>query len=151
MNTDTLNEKASEAPEVSQRYGGAKILESLQTQIDTSKENLRDLERIRSFVVRQPITEELPAAYLFGDTLDFDNLSHGDIIKVIKAFPGRWLKEPAVESAKINYSVTIDGIKIRCYSGEPPANCKIVEEQVVIPAQPERTEIRKRLVCTKNQ
>lgn len=83
------------------------------------------------------------------DKVDFDFLSHADVVRVMQAFPaGKWNKELAGASeGKIHYEAVYCGIPIRCYAGEPPPHCQVVDEEVIIPAQPERKEIRKKLVC----
>jgi hypothetical protein len=94
---------------------------------------------------------QLPEAVFFpGERycLDFDNLPHADVVQVIKALPaGKWDKQPNSNPAKVDYTATVDGVVVRCYAGEPPPNCRIVEEEVEIPAQPARKEIRRRLEC----
>jgi hypothetical protein len=87
--------------------------------------------------------EGLPNCTPYNGGFDFENLKHPDVIRIISAFPGKWKKEPAGD-ARVNYSTTFDGMQIRCYRGEPPANCKIVYEEVEIPARKER---RAKLVC----
>jgi hypothetical protein len=78
--------------------------------------------------------------------IDFNHLSHDKIIALIKALGGKWNKTPG-DGAKIHYETEIKGMKVRCWNGEPPPNCKIVEELQTIPAQPERTITVMRLVC----
>lgn len=80
------------------------------------------------------------------DQIDFDHLPHAKIISLIKALGGKWDKTPNGEG-RINYETEIDGIKVRCYNGEPPPNCKIVEELQTVPAVPEHTITVRRLVC----
>lgn len=98
--------------------------------------------------------EQLPEAYLFGlsDSFDFDNLTHDEVIKVIQTLGGKWdKKQSASNSARIDYTATIDGILVRCYQGEPPPSCKLVEvEEDVpeVPAQPATKRKVLKLVCT---
>lgn len=80
-----------------------------------------------------------------NQSLDFDCLPHSEVMKVISILGGKWTKKLA--GTKIDYSADIDGFLVRCWSGEPPPSCKIVEETVEIPAQPATTEKRLRLVC----
>ena len=97
----------------------------------------------------------LPDATISANHIDFDYLNHDQVLQVIKAFPGRWKKEPVGE--KINYSNTLRNISktsgyeeiiIRCYNGEPPPNCKIEYEEVLVPAHTER---RAKMVCFDRQ
>lgn len=84
-------------------------------------------------------------AQMFGSQIDFDNLSHAQIIQVIKAIGGKWKKTPNDE--RVDYLTVKNGITIRCWKGEPPPNCHVEEVLVTIPAQPERVVTQKKLVC----
>lgn len=80
--------------------------------------------------------------------LDYDNLSHEDVMRVIKAVGGKWDK--AISQAggnRIDYTTEVDGYQLRCWAGKPPETCKLVEKTRVIPAQPEREEKYFELVC----
>lgn len=106
----------------------------------------------RAFVLEHLATFDLlPDATLAGNIIDFDNLKHEQVMEVVKAFPGRWRKEP--NGSTIHYSITLRNtsktadlceIVLRCYAGEPPPNCQIVYEDVHIPAQIVR---KARMVC----
>jgi len=74
--------------------------------------------------------------------IDFDYLSHEDVVKVIQVFGGRWWKE--VNGQGVDYTTEQGGITIRCYQGKPPPNCQLIEEEVVVPA---RIAKRFRLRC----
>lgn len=84
---------------------------------------------------------------IWQDKVDFNHLSHGEVVKVIQAIPGKWSKTPAASGERINYELETGGVKFRCYEGEPPPNCKIVEVLETIPAQPERTVTVRKLQC----
>jgi hypothetical protein len=82
-------------------------------------------------------------------SVDFDSLKHPDIIRVIKAFPGKWDKSPSWSGEGIDYTLQHEGgMTIRCYNGEPPAACKIEEsvEYILVPERVERKVTRK-LIC----
>lgn len=87
-----------------------------------------------------------PTVYSSGQ-IDFDRLSHPEVIKVIQAIPGKWDKEPSSEGTRINYSTKRGDLTFRCWAGEPPPNCKIVELLVTIPAQPETVRTVRKLQC----
>lgn len=107
----------------------------------------------RAFVLEHLATfDQLPDATCFGTYIDFNSLPHDQVMEVVKAFPGRWKKEPD-GNGKIHYSITLRNsskvtelieIVIRCYSGEPPPNCKVIYEDVLVPA---RTERRAKMIC----
>jgi len=113
----------------------------------------KNLQRVKEFIVRNK--EKLDAlgfdiGNYFGG-IDFDMLTHSEIVRVIQAFPGTWEKRPsaaATADPRIDYSTTYDGLKLRCWAGQPPPNCKIVEETVEVPAQPATKKTGRKLVCT---
>lgn len=126
----------------------SKLIEQINIQIQETQNTLQEQIKIKS-LVESLDHEQLPFGSIYGDTLDFDNLSHVEIVALMKVFAaGRWTKTPSDYDARIHYETKLNGIKIRCWSGEPPPNCKIVEEIISVPAQPATTRLRKRLVCT---
>ena len=76
-----------------------------------------------------------------------------EMLAFIKCFGGDWEKTVAeYDNTKINYEQKIDdrtSLKV-CYCAPPPS-CKIVEEEVEVPAQEARKEMRKRIVCKEEQ
>lgn len=83
-----------------------------------------------------------------SDRVDFDNLPHKKVIAVIRALGGKWSKEPAGDN-RINYEAEIGGMKVRCWQGEPPPSCRIVEveetvPEVVIPAHVKKV---RKMIC----
>ena len=117
-----------------------KLKAELQTEIDRANELMAKLDRL-------PGLEKLELeAVRYVNQIDFDKLTHPQVVEVIKAVGGKWSKTPD-EGGTINYETTIEGIKLRMWRGEPPPNCKIVEELVEEPAQPARMVTRRRLVC----
>lgn len=90
---------------------------------------------------------EIKQPSIYGSMIDFDRLTHPQVIEVIKSIGGKWDKEPSSVGGTINYSTEVNGITFRCWSGEPPPNCKIVEVLQTIPAQPERVVTVHRLQC----
>lgn len=56
---------------------------------------------------------------------------------------GKWEKKPCNDD-KLEYNGFVDGVLIVIYNAEPPASCRIVEEEVIVP---EHTETRRKLVC----
>jgi hypothetical protein len=83
----------------------------------------------------------------YCESVDIDRPTREQVMSVIQAFPGKWEKSPGYgEVPTIDY--TLSGCpSIRLWHAPPPPTCKIVEEDVEIPAQPARVEKRKRLVC----
>jgi hypothetical protein len=128
------------------------ILKQIDDKIRTLNERLSWSYYARTFVLEHLATfDTLPDASLCGDCIDFDRLEHSQVMEVIRSFPGRWKKEPNGE--RINYSITLRNtsrvaglteIKLRCYAGEPPPNCQVIYEDVLVPAQTVR---KPRLIC----
>ncbi len=85
-----------------------------------------------------------------GDRLDFDNLPHEKVIAVVKAIGGKWSKTPA-DLNRIHYESKeeFDGFRVRCWQGEPPPSCKIIEVEEHIPEQIIPASVRKvkKMVC----
>lgn len=91
---------------------------------------------------------DLPAKVFNCQQIDFDRLTHPDVVRVLQAVGGKWDKSITAScSEAIDYTQKVNGITIRLWAGEPPPNCKIVEEQVEIPAQPARIELKRVLRC----
>lgn len=86
---------------------------------------------------------------LCGGSIDFDNLSHTDVIRVIQAFGGKWTKTLSEENIHYTRNEPIGSLYIRCYNGTPPPNCQIIEEEVEVPKEiiPAQTKVVRRLVC----
>lgn len=120
----------------------------LQTRLDEQRMQVN-----RRAVALAALKNELEQLWLpcsfFDAIIDFDCLPHADVIKVIKLFGGKWKKEPGAHDATVHYTTTYKGIELRCYSGSPPPNCKVVEVEELIPShyEPERRVKRRKLVC----
>jgi hypothetical protein len=102
-------------------------------------------ERIKSLVLKREWLEKhrdilfaigLPCSFS-GENFDFDHLKHEQILAVIQAFGGVWQKEPSCGTvSKVDYITVCDGVTIRCWEGEPPPSCRLVEVEVEVPAEP---------------
>lgn len=90
---------------------------------------------------------------MFGDQIDFDKLTHKEVIQVIKALGGKWKKEVNAQLKEtVDYTQDIDGMRVRCWQGQPPPSCRIVEVEEVIPAHtvqvPEQKRVIRKMVCS---
>lgn len=76
-----------------------------------------------------------------------------EMLVFLQCFGGDWKKEVATyDTTKMNYVQEVDsGLTLQVTYCEPPPNCKIVEEDVVIPATLEHTEKRKVIKCTSDE
>lgn len=103
------------------------------------KEKISEIEQLRIFIewigLHAEKLDRLPHFTLWENQIDFDCLPHDQVIAVIKEFGGKW--EKFVHGDKINYRATISGMKVRCWRGEPPPNCKVVEVEEFVPEIPE--------------
>lgn len=108
------------------------------------------VERIKWLKKHRTKLEPLPNASRSSPSggMDFDNLSHADVVKVIKALGGKWKKLPAHNNT-IDYETEVNGTRIRCYQGQPPPSCKIIEVEEFVPEQIIPASIRKvkKMVC----
>ena len=121
-----------------------RLVEKLENEISQAQARLAMVEFVPGLD-----SIEIEASF-FGDNIDFDNLPHDKIVQIIKALnAGKWTKTPA-EEGTIHYSTTIEGVGIRCYKGEPPPNCKVVEYLEEVPEQviPAKFVTKRKLVCT---
>lgn len=102
---------------------------------------------------RDKFTKDIPAdllptiQWLSDISLDFDNLSHPDALRVMHALrAGRWERKEGGQEGTLDYVATINGVRVRLWSAQPPDSCRIVEEEYDIPAS---KGTRKRVICAK--
>lgn len=125
---------------------------NVQNEIDAINRQAKKLQdRVFWLESNRTTLEQLPEGAFFYsssgvDWLDFDNLSHEQVIEVIKTIGGKWDKELSSPDSgdRINYKGELNGQLVRCYAGGPPPNCKVVEWEEEIPAQKIQ---RRKLVC----
>src|SRR5580692_5573396 len=122
--------------------------------IDKQNELIRqniatESQKIAWLESRRDLLTTLPDGLVFGENrLDFDRLDHGKVIEVVKALGGEWKKKPTDGvDARIDYEAEIDGMTVRCWAGEPPPSCRIVEVDEEVPAEPATVRKVKKLVC----
>lgn len=85
-----------------------------------------------------------------NEYIDFDGPTRAQVVKLITHLKtGKWNKEPGYSGDRIHYTndTFIPGVKLRLCNAKAPASCRLVEEEVIIPARPERKEKRMKLVC----
>ena len=64
-----------------------------------------------------------------------------EVLRCLSA--GHWLKR-LTEDTRITYSAIIDGVTVELYGVPPPDSCKIIAEEVFVPAH---NETRRTLIC----
>ncbi len=80
-------------------------------------------------------------------------MPHKEIVQAVRAIGGKWQKSLNTsygESPKIDYVTELDGVQVRCWAGEPPPSCRIVEVEEHVPAQviPAKVVKVRKMVCT---
>lgn len=70
------------------------------------------------------------------------------LMHFLQAFGGNWSKELNTwDKTKMDYIQKIGDFTLKVVAVLPPPSCQIVEEDVLVPAQPERMEKRKVIKC----
>ncbi len=80
--------------------------------------------------------------------IQFRKPTRDDTVTIMKAVGGKWDK--SYYDASIGYVQIVDKIMLQIDSAPPPPSCKIITEQVLVPAQyvAEHYETRRRIQCT---
>lgn len=125
------------------------IPESVATMVCDQREKAGKHKAAEEWMVRNAAALNSLAAEgitpsFYGWSLEFDYLSHEKVMMVVKAFPGRWAKELSYNGDKIDYSIKFDGMDVKCCAGEPPPSCRIIEEEIEVPATKRKV---RRLEC----
>jgi hypothetical protein len=121
--------------------------------IEQTKQNIADLQELINVVEQLiPLLPDYDGSISvspYNKTVDFDYPTREETLKLMLALGSpKWEKE-LCGFASVNYiSRTFHPtIKVRIYSAPPPDSCRIVKEEVIIPAMPERKETRYKMIC----
>lgn len=97
-------------------------------------------------IIRLLPESSLPGVCLSCGDLMLYNLTREHALEVMQSLSaGRWEKRICPgHTTRVDYTATIDGITVRIYGAEAPPTCRIVEEEVDVPAH---KEIKRTLVC----
>lgn len=86
---------------------------------------------------------------IYGNFIDFNNPSRDDVRVILSRLSGgKWEKNVNMSGNSIDYVSEKEfapGMKFRLWSAEPPPSCKMVSEEVAVPA---RIENRWKMVCS---
>jgi hypothetical protein len=129
------------------------LKEHVQQRLDINKRERSRLAAVLKFFDKNNashITLEKGCVSFYGRFLDIDQPTRQEVEQILKTVRvGKWTKTSGTDGTIHYESATpvIGDLKIRLWQAEPPGTCRLVEEEVVIPAQPERREIRKVLHC----
>jgi len=129
---------------------------------DQTKERIKQLgadirtkvEQIRWLRANAALLEKLPPVSLSGGLVDFDRLPHKEVIRVIRTLGGKWKKSVNVHAdpgkTKIDYVAEINGKTFRCWGGDPPPSCRLVEVEEDVPELVIKAHKKKvmKLICT---
>lgn len=126
------------------------LAEEFDTIINYRREAIANHEKVIALMVLHKnailAVGKLPTPYCDG--LDFDNPNRSQALALMKVFGGNWTKEVVNnDSGTISYYQMIDGIRVRLWSAPPPPSCRVIEKQVLIPAQPEQWVAKRVLQC----
>ena len=129
------------------------IIDQIKAKIERNLEQNAALTAFLATLRPEGIELEKATVSVMHGLIDIDHPSRRDVEKCLYFLKGqKWDKtENRADSGRLNYITRnefIDGYRVRLWCADPPATCRLVEEQVEVPAQPARKEIRKRLVCT---
>lgn len=123
------------------------LTDSIDEQVRCLSKQAQQLTEAREWVEQNSHRfENLPNAMIWGYspvTIDFDRLSHSQVMQVVMAFGRPWQRN--ANSDRIDYIHPVnDKLRIRCWAGEPPPNCRIEYTTEIIPARSVR---RAKIVC----
>lgn len=129
---------------------------NIDTEIQSLKGQIKTIrERIKFLTSRKKILKKLPEGSFCGHSLDFDGMNHAQVIQVIKHLGGKWRKSETLSSnpehkGRIDYVAQIDGVQVRCWAGEPPPSCRLIEVEEHVPEQviPAHTRKIKKMICS---
>jgi hypothetical protein len=110
-----------------------------------------DKQRSANTIISQLPDDLKRTAEIYTDTqIDFNNLSHADALRVMKALnAGRWERSESGYEGHLDYTAKLNGWVVRLWAAGPPDSCRVVEEEYEIPAVPARVGKRKRVICNK--
>jgi len=121
---------------------------NVEDKIQILKANIRKAgEQIRWFRKHQKELEQLPDGTYYGGKVDFDGLKHEQVIKVVRALGGKWKK--TLNESRVDYEAEIDGQAVRCWRGQPPPSCRMVEVEEDVPEKiiPAHKVKKMKMVC----
>lgn len=119
---------------------------NIEYEVQYLQDQIEHLEKKKSFLLQHRIFFESRDIGMFEsmDLIHLTRCKHEDTLAVIRYFGGKWSK--TYENERVHYQRDEGYVSI--YGGEPPPSCRIVEEEVKVPA---RKEIRRRIICNEPQ
>lgn len=101
--------------------------------------------RIQTMMERLPF-EIIPKCEIVTLRLIIYHCDREEALSAMTALrAGRWAKKlNSIDTTKIDYVATVDGVPVEVWGAAPPISCRIVETEVEVPAH---TEIQRSIVC----
>ncbi len=107
---------------------------NVETEIKELRGKLVEIRsRMKWLIAQKDKLADLPAPSYCGEHLDFDNLKHSEVVKVVRTLGGKWKKTPTGTAGKIHYEAEVCGKRVRCWSAEAPPSCKLIEVEEHVP------------------
>lgn len=123
--------------------------DNIQEEIKRLRAKLEKLEELAYFAAKYQLDAE-PKATVYCDGIDINRPTREEAKAIRAKLPKglKWRKELCGDQSTLNYSTVVEGVTIRLWSTPPPPSCKIVYEEILIPA---RTERIPKLVCKETE
>jgi hypothetical protein len=131
-----------------------KIQEHIDSVLESIGDSAKSQARVAATVavaglIMSKIEEDLSdTVYLnaYGGSIWFDVYNREDLQKIMVISP-LWNK--SAEGDAINYTSTVQGVnfRIKAHDAALPDTCKIIEEEIIVPAVPEHTCKVTRVQC----
>lgn len=131
------------------------IIEHIQINIQKRITEIEALKNLLKTIPEDGFEIEKSHLSFSGNMIDINGPSRKDVEKTLMFLrAGKWEKEKHYDGEKIDYTSIneiVPGFRLRMWGADPPGTCRVIEEEVEIPAQPARIEKRKRIVCKEFQ
>lgn len=135
----------------------ASLLTTADSSIKTWQDKIDRITLTKNFIIDHRETLERFSGHstIFDCQIDFDYVDRETLLEIIRAFPGKWDKNFNEHSGGIDYQIQFQGITLRCWGAKPPPSCKIIREEIEVPAQivpetiiPATTKVITRIDCS---
>lgn len=142
MITETIEQQEEEI-EITDEQHLAEVMRGIREKIQRQTRNADACESILAKLPRIIRSK----AVINEEGMDFFQCSHDDAIEAMRCMGlGRWEKSiNASYPERIDYTINSNGILIIIWGAQPPGTCRIVEEEIEVPAT---KVIKRRLICT---
>lgn len=122
------------------------LTEKLKQSIDDHKQDIAQLEALTAVVAELGIASD-ERAVVYQRGIDWDSCDRAQFDQIRRLFPPglRWQRSVCGANPEhLDYETQYKGFRFRCWNAEPPASCKVIWEEVVIPKHVAR---KPKIVC----